>query len=137
MKIINTFFKKLTNKNLTWRSPNGIIKNETDHFLINDSRIVLGYEILSKFQMVSDHGIARVKIKFEIKSRTANPNKYKYKQKSIANKYLMPTHKIKEANNLKQDNPIRKPQIRVPLIIKSNSTGRKRNGSKEEQAHNR
>ena len=92
LKIANTLFVKKTQWKWTWESPDGRTKNEIDHFLINDARIVCNSEILSRFKFSSDHRIGRCRLK--IPNRAKFKNYYKMKPKG---KTIIPLHKKQEA----------------------------------------
>lgn len=54
LAIINTFFKKKNKQRWTWRSPNGIIKNELDYILTNLHRNIYNIQVLN-ITYPSDH----------------------------------------------------------------------------------
>ncbi|GBP37017.1 Craniofacial development protein 2 [Eumeta japonica] len=62
LTIINTCFKKKPNQKWTWRSPNGLYKNEIDYILTNQPRSFTNLEILN-LNYPSDHRTIRGTIK--------------------------------------------------------------------------
>lgn len=54
LAIINTFLKKNNKQRWTWRSPNGIIKNELDYILTNLHRNIYNIQVLN-ITYPSDH----------------------------------------------------------------------------------
>lgn len=82
-KVANTFFKKKKELEWTWRSPVGQIKNEIDHMLISDMRIVANVVCLPAFVFPSDHRI--ICNTLNIKERLRNRN---YRKKSSTRKYV-------------------------------------------------
>ncbi len=91
LKIANTFFKKRKNKKWTWQSPDSKTKNEIDHVLINDIRIVVDTECISSLSFLSDHRIVKIKLKISRRNR--------YKNLSKSNKstdFITPEHKKPE-----------------------------------------
>ena len=72
LKIANNFFKKHKKLKWTWMSPDSKTKNEIDHLLINDMRIVENVVCLPSFKFPSDHRITRATLKFEKRMRYKN-----------------------------------------------------------------
>lgn len=68
--IMNTFFKKNSKQRWTWRSPNGIIKNEIDYILTNLHRNINNIQVLN-VTYPSDHRPVRATLNIlpETKSR--------------------------------------------------------------------
>ena len=64
LKIMNTFFKKKSNKRWTWHSPNFENVNEIDYALTDKSSIVRNIEVLN---VDSDHRMVRCKVKIDTK----------------------------------------------------------------------
>ena len=95
LKIANTFFNKKEKRKWTWMSPDSKTKNETDHLLINDTRIVQNVVCLRNFSFPSDHRIVRCTLKFPKRIRYKNYLKNS-SQSEIKN--IVPEHKKREAN---------------------------------------
>ncbi|GBP61537.1 Craniofacial development protein 2 [Eumeta japonica] len=62
LTIINTCFKKKPNQKWTWRSPNGLHKNEIDYILTNQPRSFTNLEVLN-LNYPSDHRTIRGTVK--------------------------------------------------------------------------
>lgn len=54
MSIMNTFFKKANNQRWTWKSPDGVTKNEIDYILTNQDKNVKNVQVLN-INFPSDH----------------------------------------------------------------------------------
>ena len=67
LKIMNTFFKKKSNKRWTWHSPNFENFNEIDYVLTDKSSIVRNIEVLNQVNVDSDHRMVRCKVKIDTK----------------------------------------------------------------------
>lgn len=63
LSIINTYFKKSSNRRWTWISPDSKTKNEIDFILSNQPNNITNFEVLSKVKFPSDHRLLRVSIK--------------------------------------------------------------------------
>ncbi len=65
-------------------------QNEIDHFLSNDSRVVINFKVLNNFQFSSNHrvGIAIIKIPSRIKYKN-----YRNNTTQNTNKWKIPKHK--------------------------------------------
>lgn len=81
LKIANTFFNKDKKLKWTWMSPDGQIRNEIDHILINDLRIVSNVVCLPAFVFPSDHRIVRSTLNIKKRRRYGN-----YRVKSSKNR---------------------------------------------------
>lgn len=95
LKIANTFFNKKEKLKWTWVSPDGKIKNEIDHFLINDTRIVENVVSLPAFTFPSDHRIIRTNLKIKNRICYKNNRKKQWHSNKIS---VIPEHKKREAN---------------------------------------
>lgn len=91
MKMAASFYKKREERKWTWESPDGKTKNEIDHALVNDMRIIKDVSTLEKFNFASDHRITRIKVQIPRRSRI---NNYK---KSDRSQKVIPTSKTEEA----------------------------------------
>jgi len=81
-----------------WRSPNGTVRNEIDHFLINDLSITKNVEMLSLIHFPSDHRIGRAVLTI------ASKNKFRDYNKTRATKnIIIPLYKIAEVSKLLTD----------------------------------
>ena len=67
LKIMNTFFKKKSNKRWIWHSPNFENFNEIDYVLTDKSSIVRNIEVLNQVNVDSDHRMVRCKVKIDTK----------------------------------------------------------------------
>ncbi|XP_060517971.1 uncharacterized protein LOC132696860 [Cylas formicarius] len=67
LHIMNTYFKKKESRRWTWKSPNGLIKNEIDFLISNNKNIVLDTSVVNSVKMGSDHRMVRSKIYFDTK----------------------------------------------------------------------
>jgi len=63
LKIANTFFLKKHKLKWTWISPDSKTKNEIDHFLINDNRVINNIVCMPSFKFPSDHRLVRATLK--------------------------------------------------------------------------
>lgn len=79
LTITNTLFKKKENRKWTWRSPNGITKNEIDYILTNKRHIFLDTEVIQKVGIGSDHRLVRSTIRLD-----TNLERSKMIKKSLA-----------------------------------------------------
>jgi len=77
LKVANTFLKKRPEKKWTWIAPDKVTKNEIDHLLINDMRIVKNCQVLARFEFDSDHRVCRCQIQVENRIRYRNGRKKK------------------------------------------------------------
>ena len=66
LRIMNTFFRKRSNRKWTWKSPNGETRNEIDFILSADPSIVQDVEVLGKVKC-SDHRLVRSRISLNLK----------------------------------------------------------------------
>jgi len=66
LRIENTFFKKSKNRKWTWKSPNGLVKNEIDYILSNRN-VVKNVETIQRVNIGSDHRMVRSKIRLDTK----------------------------------------------------------------------
>lgn len=92
LKVANTFFQKKIKEKWTWRSPNNITKNEIDHMLCNDMRIVKDVSVLTGFKFSSDHRMCRSTIVIKERAKYRNCKK---KEKTMER--TIPTHRMEEA----------------------------------------
>lgn len=70
MYIMNTFHNKKTQNKWTWRSPNGLVKNEIDFVITNNRSIIKDVSVLNQFTTSSDHRLVKTKIQINtIKER--------------------------------------------------------------------
>lgn len=92
-KLNETFFKKRESRRWAWQSPDGLTRNEIDHLLINDLRIVQNVEILTAFCFPSDHRLVRCTVKIPKRARYIN-NINKERKASL----VIPVDKRSEAN---------------------------------------
>ena len=58
LRIDNTHFKKKKSRKWTWKSPNGVTKNEIDYILSNKN-IVLNVDVIQRVNVGSDHRMVR------------------------------------------------------------------------------
>ena len=72
LKVAASFYKKRKNKRWTWISPDKYTKNEIDHLLTNDMRIVSNHSVLSSFDFSSDHRLCRGTIKIPKRAKIRN-----------------------------------------------------------------
>ncbi len=100
LKAVSTFFKKKHSRKWTWKSPNGKVRNEIDHLLTNNARVVINAEVLSSFAFLSDHRICRCT--FKIQDKNKSRNKYLNKAENFSN-LVIPVHMVEEANNILAD----------------------------------
>lgn len=78
--VVNTFFKKRSERRWTWMGPNGTIKAEIDYILTSNINIVKNYDVLNRVQTDSDHRMVRCEIKLNKKlERYHHFAKYKNK----------------------------------------------------------
>ena len=80
LTISNTCFKKRKSRKWTWRSPNGLVKNEIDYILTNKKSIVKNVEVIQRVNVGSDHRLVRGTIKTNTRierSRMMRPGKSK------------------------------------------------------------
>lgn len=73
LNIMNTFFKKTKKQKWTWKSPNGITKNEIDYILSNLQKNIQNIQVLN-ITYPSDHRPVRAAV--NILSKTKNRSKY-------------------------------------------------------------
>ena len=66
LRIMNSFFRKRSNRMWTWKSPNGETRNEIDFILSVDPSIVQDVEVLGKVKC-SDHRLVRCRISLNLK----------------------------------------------------------------------
>lgn len=59
LRILNSFFKKKTNKKWTWISPNGNVKNEIDFILSNKPHFFKDVDTVNKFNFNTNHRMVR------------------------------------------------------------------------------
>ncbi len=70
LKLISSFLKKKKKVNKwTWRSPDGLSKNEIDHFFLNDQRTVKDVGILVSIKFSSDYRMGRCHLKIPLHIR--------------------------------------------------------------------
>lgn len=83
LSILNTFFKKKSNRKWTWRSPNGKHRNEIDYILSNRPDMFQNLEVLN-LNFPSDHRPVRATIKLskQKKDRTRFGN---YRNSALEN----------------------------------------------------
>ena len=89
LKIINTLYKKQTNRRWTWVSPIGETKNEIDYILSNKSSLITNASIINQFNIGNDHRLLRAKLSINIKLerlRMVRRNKPPYLQNLSAQK---------------------------------------------------
>ncbi|KAI5743429.1 hypothetical protein M8J77_018082 [Diaphorina citri] len=67
LKIMNTFFKKQTQRKWTWRSPNHEIRNEIDFILANKMETIKDVTVLNRFNTGSDHRLVRAKLAIDLR----------------------------------------------------------------------
>ena len=99
LKVAGTFYEKRNEKKWTWISPNREVKNEIDHFLTSDLTIVKDISVISKFEFPSDHRICRASIKVPKRAKFK-----KYMKTSKTGKYIIPVHKLEEAEKFIKEN---------------------------------
>ena len=63
LTISNTCFKKRQSRKWTWKSPNGLVKNEIDYLLTNKKSLVENVEVIQRVNVGSDHRLIRGTIK--------------------------------------------------------------------------
>ena len=95
MKLSSSYFRMKENRRWTWISPDGSTKNEIDHVLINDLRIVKGYQILGEGKFPSDHRCLRMKLQTERRCRLKN-----YKRADRKAKKIIPVSMVNTANDI-------------------------------------
>lgn len=117
LAIINTFYKKKAKRRWTWRSPNGLIKNEIDFVLSNHPQLFRNIETLS-INYPSDHRPLRAQISLSkpIKSRRNYLNrpssilndeeKNKIYKDSLKTSLLLPNLELNETVQIYYDNLI-------------------------------
>ena len=66
LHIMNTFYKKRTNRKWTWKSPSGIV-NEIDFILTDRRDIVKNVGVINKVNVGSDHRMVRSEIKLSLR----------------------------------------------------------------------
>lgn len=93
LKIAESFFKSKANKKWTWKAPDGLTKNEIDHLLINDMRVVTKVATIASFNFPSDHRMVRCNIRLPRRARY-----YNYQRKKLKSVLNIPPHKIDAAN---------------------------------------
>lgn len=62
LKILNSFFKKNTNKKWTWISPDGNVKNEIDFIISNKPQFFKDVDTINEFNFNTNHRMVRGKI---------------------------------------------------------------------------
>ena len=95
LKIANTLFDKKEKFKWTWMSPDSRTKNEIDHFLIIDSRIVQNIVCLSNFNFSQDHGIVRCSLKIMDRIKYKN---YRRSSAKATIKSIIPEQSMRKAN---------------------------------------
>ena len=86
LRIMNTFFRKRSNRKWTWKSPNGETRNEIDFILSADPSIVQDVEVLGKVKC-SDHRLVRSRISLNLKRE-----RVKLVKRKQANLFLLQTN---------------------------------------------
>ena len=59
----NTLFQKPKNRYWTWESPDGETRNQTDFTLSSQRGIVTNSAVITKFDIGSDHRLARMTLR--------------------------------------------------------------------------
>ena len=65
LKITNTFFQKRKGRKWTWKSPNGIAKNEIDYIVTDKIENIKDVTVINKVDVGSDHRMVACRAKFE------------------------------------------------------------------------
>ncbi len=92
LKIANTFFKGREKTKWTWTSPDSKTKNEIDHVIVNDLRIIKNIKTLAKFEFPSFHRISRVEIKIPKRMRIKN-----FIEKQEQGRWIIPVKNLGKA----------------------------------------
>ena len=71
-KIMNTFFKKQLNRQWTWTSPNGAMKNEIDYIMTDRPDIFLDISVINSLNTGSDHRMVRGQARIDTRHERAN-----------------------------------------------------------------
>jgi len=101
LKITGSYFKKKMSRRWTWISPDKYTKNEIDHFLINDMRIVKDGAVLNTVSFSSDHRLCRTSL--HVPYRVKYKNYRKVGNGAYTNNHIIPQDKITEANLFMKD----------------------------------
>lgn len=107
LSIINTFFKKPNNRRWTWRSPDGLTKNEIDYILTTLYNNVIDIQVLN-INFPTDHRFLRVSMTL----KKCKKSRAQYKNKSVQclkseedkNRYLESLSLFSEDLELKNSN---------------------------------
>lgn len=103
LSIMNTKFKKPQKMRWTWKSPDGVTKNQIDYFTTNIPKLVEDVSVLNNFLFPSDHRIIRATI--NIKSQKPSRKRYnKVSQKTDISK--LQANLAKNLNNANHDKPL-------------------------------
>ncbi len=97
LKIPSTFLKNQSVKKWTWKAQNEQMKNEIDHLIINDTRVVINVKVLADFAFSSDHKMSRSSPKLPKRVKYLN---YSKQNRTNLTNYIIPTHKQREAGEL-------------------------------------
>ena len=72
LKITNTFFQKREGRKWTWKSPNGITKNEIDFILTDEIDNIKDVTVINKVDIGSDHRMVACRTKFNFRTERSN-----------------------------------------------------------------
>lgn len=65
--LMNSFFKKQPQRKWTWRSPDGVTKNEIDFIMTNKKHIFRDVSVITRFKTGSDHRLVRGTLNIDFK----------------------------------------------------------------------
>ncbi|XP_063391796.1 uncharacterized protein LOC134677293 [Cydia fagiglandana] len=70
LALLSSFFKNKPERKWTWKSPDGVYKNEIDHIATNQRKVFMNVEVINQFNFYTNHRMVRATLYPKARNKT-------------------------------------------------------------------